>query len=90
MSVTISLPDELAHELDRLAETQQQERTAYALDVLWRDVLRHKQANALRSSAGAWRQEDHPDLDSGGAAYVERIRSEGDERFEEAIQRKNR
>jgi hypothetical protein len=86
MPVTISLPEDLARELDRLAEAEHRERSAYALDVLWRDVQRHKQAAALRLSTGAWKAEDHPELAAGGAAYVELIRAEADERFEEAIQ----
>ncbi len=41
----------------------------------------------LRASAGAWKMVDHPELAEGGAAYVDRIRAEPDERFEEAIRR---
>ena len=76
----IKIPDELANELDRLAGSRR--RTAYALEVLWRDVRRQKQRLALEQSAGAWKQEDHPELAQGGEAYVELIRSEPDDRFD--------
>jgi len=85
MPSVIKIPEELAHELDRLAEAEHKRRTTYAVDVLWRDVKRNKQREALRLSAGAWNPADHPELAHGGAAYVEKIRSEPDERFEDAI-----
>ena len=69
----------------RLAVAQHKPRTAYVVDILWRDVRRHKQHEALQLSAGAWNPADHPELAQGGAAYVEQIRSEPDDRFEDAI-----
>ncbi len=65
------IPEELAHELD----------------LLWRDVRRKKQCEALRLSSGAWDPAGHPELAAGGAAYVDQARSEPDERFEAAIAR---
>jgi len=76
----IKIPDRLARELDRLAGSGR--RTAYAVDVLWRDVRRNKQREALALSSGAWKAEEHPELAGGGAAYVEQIRSEPDDRFD--------
>ncbi len=90
MSAVIKIPEELARELDRLAEAEHQACTAYVVDLLWRDVQRYKQRAALRLSSGAWNPADHPELARGGAAYVEQIRSEPDERFEEAIRREDR
>ena len=85
MQIVIEIPEELARELDRLAEAEHKRRTSYAVDVLWRDVRRNKQREALKLSAGAWNPDHHPELAQGGAAYVETIRSEPDERFEDAI-----
>jgi len=81
----IRIPEGLARELDRLAGSRR--RTAYAVDVLWRDVRRARQREALKLSAGSWKTADHPELSEGGAAYVEKIRSEPDERFENALKR---
>jgi predicted transcriptional regulator len=85
MPSVIKIPEELARELDRFAEAIHKPRAAYAVEVLWRDVRRNKQREALKLSAGAWRAADHPELAQGGAAYVEQIRAEPDERFEAAI-----
>ncbi len=84
----IKIPGDLAHELDRVAGHKR--RSAYAIDVLWREVRRRRQRAALKVSSGAWRTEDHPELAHGGAAYVEQIRSERDERFEEALEHDER
>lgn len=87
MQNVIKIPSELALELDLLARAEQKRRTPYVVDLLWRDVKRNKQRQALGLSAGAWNPKNHPELADGGAAYVEQIRSEPDERFDDAIGR---
>ena len=82
----IKVPDDLAREIDRLAGAKK--RSAYAAGVLWREIRRNRQLEAIRASAGSWKQEDHPELVEGGAAYVDQIRSERDDRFEDALNRK--
>lgn len=77
MPRVIKIPEELAHELDRLADAEHKPRANYVVDVLWRDVRRNKQREALKLSAGAWNPADHPELVQGGAAHVEEIRSDG-------------
>jgi hypothetical protein len=90
MPSVIKIPEDLANELDRLAGAEHKPRSTYIVDVLWRDVQRHKQREALRLSAGIWKDDDHPELAQGSAAYVEQIRSEPDERFEDAMRRNER
>lgn len=84
MANVINIPESLAHELDQLAEAERKQMSTYVVEVLWKDVKRNKQRNALKLSSGAWSTNDHPELAQGGAAYVEKIRSEPDERFEDA------
>jgi hypothetical protein len=84
---SVKIPPDLAEELDRLAEADSKPRAAYVVDVLWRDVRRRKQREALKASAGVWKSENHPELEHGGAAYVEQIRSEPDERFDDTADR---
>jgi hypothetical protein len=90
MPSVIKIPKELAHELDRLAGAEHKPRTTYVVDVLWRDVRRNKQHEALKFSAGAWNPADHPELAQGGAAHVEQIRSERDARFDGAVRSQRR
>ena len=87
MQSVIRIPEELAQELDLLARAEHKQRTSYVVDLLWQDVRRNKQRQALKLSAGAWKPDHHPELAEGGAAYIEKIRSEPDDRCEEAIGR---
>lgn len=87
MMNVIEIPETLAQELDQLAESEHKQRTAYVVDILWRDVKRNKQRQALKFSSGAWNPADHPELADGAAAYIEKMRAEPDERFEDAIRR---
>jgi hypothetical protein len=87
MQNVIKIPESLARELDELAGSKHTRRTAFAIDILWREVKRNKQRQALTLSSGAWSQDDHPELAQGGAAYVDSIRSETDERWEDALRR---
>jgi hypothetical protein len=84
MPSVIKIPRELARELDRLAGAEHKPRTSYVVDVLWRDVRRNKQREALKLSAGAWNPADHPELVQGGAAHVE-VRAERDVGFDETV-----
>lgn len=85
MPSVIKIPEQLARELDLLAQANHKRRTPYVVEILWRDVRRNKQRQALKISSGAWNPDHHPELAEGGEAYVEKIRSEPDERFEDAI-----
>jgi hypothetical protein len=89
MQSVIKIPEELAHELDRMAGAEHKPRAAYVVDLLWRDVRRNKQREALRLSSGTWNPAVHPELAEGGAAFVDQIRSETDERFEAAIENRD-
>jgi len=80
MQHVITIPQELARELDLLAQAEHKSRTHYVVDLLWLEVKRRKQRQALRLSAGAWNPKHHPELAEGGAAYVEILRSEPDHR----------
>ena len=87
MPSVIKIPLELARELDRLAEAEHKPHAAFVVELLRHDVRRAKQRAALRQSAGAWNSADHPELSEGGAARVEKIRSEPDRRFGNAVRR---
>jgi hypothetical protein len=79
---TINVPDELTYEIDLLAGASQ--RSSYVVDVLWKEIRRTRQREALLASAGVWKSKSHPELANGGAAFVEVTRSEREERLESA------
>lgn len=53
------------------------------------EILRRKQRNALRKSAGAWKDRDHPELKQGSAAWVKQMRAESEELFRQIQRRRN-
>ncbi len=54
---------------------------------LSKEIRRIRQHKALHESVGAWKSENHPELVHGGAAFIEKTRSEREERFENALDR---
>ena len=57
-------------------------RSAFLAEVAADEIQRLQQRNALRKSAGAWKDEDHAELAQGSAAWVQRMRAESEERFQ--------
>ena len=43
------------------------------------EIQRRLQLQALRDAEGAWKDEDHPELSDGAAAWVSRLRDESEE-----------
>ena len=73
--VSLELPDSLAQEIDRLAEAGHKQFTTYVAELLGQDVRLNRERKTLLEATGAWSDADHPELEDGGAAYVEKIRS---------------
>jgi hypothetical protein len=84
-NTVIRIPAELARALDQVAGARR--RSAYAVNVLWREVRLGRQREAVRATAGAWTAENHPELATGGAGYVEKIRTEHDTGYEAILKR---
>jgi hypothetical protein len=83
----VILPVEVVADIDKLVGKRG--RSAFITEVARDEILRRKQRNALRKSAGAWKDKDHPELKQGSAAWVNRMRAESEERFRQ-IQRQRR
>lgn len=60
--VTVSLPTELIDRLDELIPTRQ--RSRFIADAIEDRVIVTEQLAVLEETAGAWSDENHPDLDS--------------------------
>jgi hypothetical protein len=63
-------------------------RSAFLTEVAEREIKLRRQREALREAAGAWKEEEHPELAEGAAAWVRQIRALDDERFEELERRR--
>ncbi len=85
--VLVQYPSEIIAGIDKLVGPGK--RTAFLVGLAQRELKLHRQREALREAAGCWKPEDHPELATGAAAWVAKIRSESDERVERIVQRRD-
>jgi hypothetical protein len=77
----VVLPVDVVANIDKLVGKRG--RSTFLTELAQREIKLRLQRQALRESAGAWKAEDHPELASGSAAWVEQIRSLDSRRVEE-------
>jgi len=64
-------------------------RSAFLTELAQREIKLRRQREALREAAGAWKDEDHPELAQGAAAWVRQIRLLDNRRFDELERRRD-
>jgi hypothetical protein len=84
----VVLPVDLVADIDKLVGKRG--RSAFLAEVARDEIQRRTQREALRAAAGAWKDEDHPELKDGAAAWVRQMRAESETRFQELEQHRNR
>lgn len=62
------IPEDLLNDLKQLVGQRQQSR--FVAEALRKELQRERMKNALKSSFGAWKNEDHPELQDGVDRYV--------------------
>jgi hypothetical protein len=82
--VMVPYPPDVIAEIDRIVSHGK--RTAFLVELAWREVKLLRQRQALRDATGAWNPEDHPELAGGAAPWVRAIRQGSIERFEKIQQ----
>lgn len=84
----VILPIDLVADIDKLVGKRG--RSAFLTEVARDEIMRRRQRDALRQSAGAWRDADHPELQQGSDAWVRQMRAESDERLQRIQQHRDR
>ena len=84
--VLVQYPRDVIAEVDNIAGKGR--RTAFLVELARREIQLHRQREALRAARGAWKAEDHPELQSGSAAWVRQIRTLDEGRFQDLEQRR--
>lgn len=74
----IVVPDSLAVEIDRVVGKRS--RSKFLAEAATHELKRLKALKALDRAAGSWKDEDHPELAKGAAAWIRRLRQEGRQR----------
>lgn len=72
----VVLPQELIQEIDSLVGARG--RSAFLVETARAELRRRRLLEFLRDPEPAWKDEDHPELAGGTAAWVKGIRSAGD------------
>ena len=75
----ITLPQEILSDLNLLVGKRN--RSRFITDAVRKELLLARQKEALRLAAGCWKDEDHPELKGGTAAWAKKLRRESEARF---------
>jgi len=81
----VVLPADLVGQIDALVGKRK--RSRFLADLASREVKRLHLLKALKRAAGSWKDEDHPELKNGAAAWIEQLRQEDEERFRRVTKR---
>ena len=75
----IVIPEQLAAQIDRVVGRRG--RSRFLAQAAEKELMRLRQIKALRTAAGAWKDQDHPELKDGAAAWVAKLRREDESRY---------
>ena len=81
----VVLEEKLVKDIDRLVGPRQ--RSSFLTEAAQEKLLRFRQIAALKAAAGAWKDEDHPELKQGSAKWVRKMRQESERRLKKVTVR---
>lgn len=84
----IVLPEDLVAEIDSAVGPRG--RSAFLVETARAELRRRNLLSFLRSDIPAWQDQDHPELASGSAAWVSRLRKDSDIRSNTSVPSKPR
>lgn len=79
----VVLEERLVKDIDRLVGPRR--RSSFLTEAAEEKLLRYRQIAALKAAAGAWKDEDHPELKQGSAKWVHQLRQESERRFKKNV-----
>ncbi len=75
----VVIPEPLVREIDLLVGSRQ--RSRFLVEAAQKELMRRRQIEAFKAAAGAWKDEDHPELGRGSARWIRKLRQEGEARL---------
>jgi len=81
----IVIPDKLSKEIETVAGKRGQSQ--FFAQAAEKELQRLRQLKALKLVAGSWKDENHPELKDGAAAWVRKLRAESEKRFRKQTSR---
>jgi metal-responsive CopG/Arc/MetJ family transcriptional regulator len=82
----IVIAEQLAAQIDRLVGKRG--RSSFLAQAAEKELMRLRQIKALKAAIGAWRDEAHPELERGAAAWVAKVRREDEKRYRKVSARR--
>lgn len=84
----VVLPEDLVREIDKIAGSRG--RSAFLADLAKREIKRQQLLRLFKRKEPIWKDENHPELKDGAAAWVRKTRAEGEARFQKIQKRRDR
>jgi Arc/MetJ-type ribon-helix-helix transcriptional regulator len=81
----VVLSEQLVKDIDTVVGSRQ--RSSFITQAAERELMRLRQIAALKGAAGAWKDEDHPELKHGSAKWVKKLRAESERRVRKVTAR---
>jgi len=79
----VVVPKELMEEIDRLSGKRK--RSWFITQAVRKEIQRLNFLTAVKETAGAWKDEDHPEFKKGVDNWVRSLREEDENRLKEMI-----
>ena len=79
----VVVPEELVKEIDRISGKRK--RSQFITQAVRKEIRRLKFLQAVKETAGAWKDEDHPELKEGVDKWVRGLREKDEKRLKEII-----
>jgi len=75
----VVVPEELVEEIDRLSGKRK--RSWFITKAIRKEIQRLNFINAVKETAGTWKDKDHPEFKKGVENWVRRLRDEDEKRL---------
>jgi len=79
----VVVPEDLLKEIDELSGKRK--RSWFITEAAKKEIRRLKFLKAIKETAGAWKDEDHPELEKGVDDWVRTLREEDEKRLKEIL-----
>lgn len=79
----VVVPEELVKEIDRLSGKRK--RSWFITKAVKKEIQRLNFLKAVKETAGAWQDKDHPEFKKGADNWVRKLREEDEKRLKKII-----
>ena len=79
----VVVPEDLLKEIDELSGKRK--RSRFITEAAKKEIRRLKFLKAVKETAGAWKDENHPELEKGVDNWVRTLREEDEKRLKEIL-----